>query len=333
MLSVALVQPPPGGRISGGYLYNAEMARHGAWRLHDVDAAGLADALPRLDADVLLADSIWLTEGAFGPFLEAAARGRRVGVMMHSFPSLIAATEAGRPPPGGPSAFEVGALERAGLVVAPGRHYADLLAGRRVEVRIAPPGVADEWRRPPRPRRGPCALVSVGAVTPRKGQLDVLEALRPRARDANFLWTAIGSLQADPAYAGAVAALAREFAGVTLAGQLEPAEARERVLAADVLVMPSYDENQPLVLLEAVAASVPAVAYAAGATAHMIAHGAEGLVCPIGDRAALARHLGRLIDDEGERGRMAEACWRRQQGLPDWAGAARGVRAALEARA
>jgi glycosyltransferase involved in cell wall biosynthesis len=329
---VVLVQPRPGERISGGYLYNAQMARHGAWQICDVDPEGLAARLPALDAGLLIADSIWLTEGAFGPFFDAAARGQRVAALMHSFPSFIAAAEGGGAPPAGPSGFEIEALERLGLVIAPGRHYADLLAGHDVEVLIAEPGVGDGWRLEPRPRRGPCSIVTVGAVTPRKGQLDVLEALRPRARDPNFRFTMVGSLRADERYADAVAELMQEFVGVTLAGQMSPEQTCELVKAADVLAMPSYDENQPLVLLEAMAASVPAVAYAAGATAHMIGHGREGLVCPIGDRDALGRSLGRLIDDEGERWRMALACWERQRTLPDWATAARRVREALEAQ-
>jgi glycosyltransferase involved in cell wall biosynthesis len=330
MSRVLLVQPRPGERISGGYLYNSLMARHGAWELCSLDADELAARLPQLEADLLVADSIWLTEQTFGPFLDAAARGRRVGVMMHSFPSMIAAAEGEQPPRSRPTPFEIEALERAGLVIAPGRHYADMLAGRKVEVAIFSPGVEDEWRRPPRRRQGPCRLVAVGAVTPRKGYLDVLEALRPRAHDPGFHFTVAGSLSADPRYAGAVVEAARGFAGVTLLGQVAPEGARAAVLASDVLVMPSYDENQPLVLLEAMAASVPAVAYAAGATAHMIEHEKEGLVCPIGDRAALAQNLGRLIDDEPARERMAHACWERQRELPTWAASARNARAYLD---
>ena len=94
--------------------------------------------------------------------------------------------------------------------------------------------------------------------------------------------------------------------------------------------MPSYDENQPLVLLEATAASVPAVAYAAGGTPNMITHGTEGLVGPVGDIDQLARNLSRLIDDEEERRHMAEACWKRQEQIPSWRTAAQHAGATLE---
>jgi glycosyltransferase involved in cell wall biosynthesis len=94
--------------------------------------------------------------------------------------------------------------------------------------------------------------------------------------------------------------------------------------------MPSYDENQPLVLLEAMAASVPAIAYAAGATRQMLEHGREGYIAEIADKAAFAEHLQRLIDDEDLRYRMAVACWERQRSLLDWKTAARHARLNLE---
>jgi len=75
---------------------------------------------------------------------------------------------------------------------------------------------------------------------------------------------------------------------------------------------------------------VPAIAYAAGAARHMLEHGREGLIAPIGDKPLLAAHLRRLIDGEAERHAMAVACWKRQSSLRNWADAARHARAALE---
>jgi hypothetical protein len=87
MTRIALVQPDSGARISGGYLYNAQLARHGAWELVSVAQSELVRTVAELRADVLLADSIWLTEQAFAPFLAAAVAGRRVGVVLHALPS------------------------------------------------------------------------------------------------------------------------------------------------------------------------------------------------------------------------------------------------------
>jgi glycosyltransferase involved in cell wall biosynthesis len=331
MQQAVLVQPPPRGRISGGFLYNARMAEHAAWELIDMPA----EQLPELARHVgvsrpVLMDSIWLTEAHLGAFLALGLHGRRVGVMLHSFPSMIAATEAGQAPLMEPSRFEVQALERLGLVVVPGPHYASLLMGCSAKVVIAEPGIDDGWRAEPRRRVGPCRLVSVGSATPRKGFLDVAALLRARASN-DYRWTVVGSLDADPVYAERLLRLSHSLPSVSFEGQKPPHEVQRIVRASDVLVMPSYDENQPLVLLEAMAASVPAVAYAAGATRHMLEHGREGLITAIGDEQGLAEHLDRLLDDEDMRYQMALACFHRQSSIPSWPSAAGLARAALHA--
>jgi glycosyltransferase involved in cell wall biosynthesis len=330
MSRILLVQPDAGGRLSGGYLYNSEMAAHGAWDLLSVTFANLDRVLEQLDHDLVIADSIWLTETSLAPFLRLGARGVRVAVVMHSFPSMIAAAEAGEGVRERPTSLEIGLLERAGLVLTPGPHYASFLDAAKMQVVVIEPGIKDAWRVPPRPRRGRCSLVSVGAVTPRKGFRDALEALERRTED-DWRWTVLGSLDAHPAYARALVDHAKTLEHVHFAGQKSPDEVRAVVASADVLVMPSYDENQPLVVLEAMAASVPPVAYAAGAIASMVTNGSEGLVGPIGNVAELARNLSRLIDDEGERHRMARACWQRQQAIPSWATAGEHARVILEA--
>ena len=320
-----IVQPNPGGRISGGYRYNAEMAAHGAWDLLGLQAEDLEKGVDPADHDWVIADSIWLTEWTIAPFLRLRKQGVRVGVLLHSFPSMIAAAESGRAIEA-PTAFELEAIEKLGTALLPGPYYAELLGGR-ADVRVFEPGVDDAWRAPPRPRGDRCTLVSVGAVTPRKGFLDVANALEARPRRDDYRWIVVGSLDVDPAYGRELQRRAEQLETVVLMGQRSPSETREIVQRADLLVMPSYDENHPLVLLEAVAASVPSVAYAAGAAAHILGNG--GLVAPVGDEARLGAHLERLIGDEGERYRMAEACWSIQAGLPNWATAARRAKDSL----
>lgn len=328
MRALLLVQPPARGRISGGFLYNARMADGGSWEL--VDAA--PDALPALlerrrDAAILM-DSIWLTPEHAPLFLAARERGAKLGSMLHSFPSMIEATEKGAPPRTQPTDFERALIDRLDVVVVPGRHYANMLAGTRTPLVVAEPGIDDAWRAEPRRRSGPCRLVSVGAVTARKGFLDVADVLRQLgARD--YSWSVAGSLDVDPAYVGAVRERTKGLP-VTLSGQLNPEQTRALVKGSDVLLMPSYDENQPLVLVEAIAASVPAVAYAAGAARDMLAHEREGYIAEIGDKASLGGYIQRLVEDEDLRFEMAAACWERQRSLHSWATAAKHARAKLQ---
>jgi glycosyltransferase involved in cell wall biosynthesis len=322
-----LVQPPARGRISGGFLYNARMAEGGLWELVDVTPDALSGLVRRLPAEAsTLMDSIWLTPEHAPVFLASGQSAAR-GLMLHSFPSMIEATERGQPPRLQPTAFEREMIERLDVVVVPGRHYVDMLDGTRTPLVVAEPGIDDVWRAEPRRRSGPCRLVSVGAVTPRKGFLDVAAVLSGLGH-RDYTWSVAGSLEVDPAYVALVRERTRGLP-VTLCGQQSPADVRALVRGSDVLLMPSYDENQPLVMLEAMAASVPAIAYAAGATRHMLEHDREGCIADIGDTEALAEHIRRLIEDEGLRYRMASACWVRQQSLRNWTTAAQHASAEL----
>ena len=76
--------------------------------------------------------------------------------------------------------------------------------------------------------------------------------------------------------------------------------------AADVLLHSSRMEAFPTVLLEAMAASVPIVATAVGGTPEIVTDGESGLlVAPPPDATRLAAAVGRLLEDEALRRRLA----------------------------
>ena len=117
-----------------------------------------------------------------------------------------------------------------------------------------------------------------------------------------------------------------------LLGQQSPDVVALELSQADVLVLPSYSENHPLVVLEAMAASVPVVAYAVGAVPHLLNPPSRGLTAAVGDTGALAAHLRSLCQDEERRMKMAQACYEYQTSLPDWKTAANHALHALQAQ-
>ncbi|MCY8543495.1 glycosyltransferase family 4 protein [Bacillus haynesii] len=73
---------------------------------------------------------------------------------------------------------------------------------------------------------------------------------------------------------------------------------------ADIYVLPSLLDNQPLSLIEAQIAGVPAVVSDAGGLPEMVDHEETGLIVPKGDAAALSSSLERLLEDDDFRNKL-----------------------------
>ncbi|EME76261.1 glycosyltransferase [Bacillus sonorensis L12] len=73
---------------------------------------------------------------------------------------------------------------------------------------------------------------------------------------------------------------------------------------ADMYVLPSLLENQPLSLIESQIAGVPAIVSDTGGLPEMVEHEVTGLVAPKGDPEALCSHMDRLLDDDDFRSKL-----------------------------
>lgn len=76
--------------------------------------------------------------------------------------------------------------------------------------------------------------------------------------------------------------------------------------ASDVLVLPSWSEALPTVLMEAGAASLPVVATDVGGTAEIVVNGETGYVVPAGDADALAQRLIDVLQNPVRAAQMGE---------------------------
>jgi glycosyltransferase involved in cell wall biosynthesis len=84
---------------------------------------------------------------------------------------------------------------------------------------------------------------------------------------------------------------------VEITGYLQPRALSERLAAADAYVLPSYIENAPNTLLEAMCVGVPCVAARVGGVASMLRDGVEGLIFRRGNLRDLTRKLERVLVD------------------------------------
>ena len=94
---------------------------------------------------------------------------------------------------------------------------------------------------------------------------------------------------------------------VAFLGWVDQARVQRLLAEADVLVLPSYHEGLPLVILEALGAGTPVVATTVGAIPQFLRAGEDALLVTPGDRADLTDSLARLIRDPASRQRLGDA--------------------------
>jgi len=141
-------------------------------------------------------------------------------------------------------------------------------------------------------------------VHPLKGHMDLIRAagrLKREGRTVQVLFA--GELRKDDFVEQALKlAEAEGVRGqVRFTGDLDREALRDVYAASDAVVLPSYTEGLPRVVLEGSAMERPVVATDAGGTADAVLDGRTGFVVRIGDRRALAARIGELAADPARR--------------------------------
>ena len=91
----------------------------------------------------------------------------------------------------------------------------------------------------------------------------------------------------------------RGLAGcITFQGNLNQDQLLDLYRESDALVLSSFAEGLPVVLMEAMAMEIPCVAPWVNGIPEIVTHETDGLLVPPGDADALARAIGRLMDDQ-----------------------------------
>ncbi|MET0648485.1 MAG: glycosyltransferase family 4 protein [Pyrinomonadaceae bacterium] len=144
---------------------------------------------------------------------------------------------------------------------------------------------------------GERVILSVGRLSQEKGHADLVAALGHLGRLAPGLSFRLVLVGDGPERARLEEeARARGLSErVVFAGH--HADVRPFYALADVLVLPSYSEGSPNVLLEAMAAGVPVVATAVGGVPEIVAHEESALLIAPRDERAMAEALARILSD------------------------------------
>jgi teichuronic acid biosynthesis glycosyltransferase TuaC len=243
---------------------------------------GLPYAVKTHGSDVNLISKM----GSLRPILRATLRaaGATIGVSRPMVDRLI---ELGAPP------------ERA------------MLLPNGVDTAIFHPGDRLQARRE-------LGLPATGKIALFVGRLEAAKGVRELVSAFSRLHSARGGQALHLVFAGS-GTLDRELApqasgesGITLAGLCTLPQVASYLRAADVLVLPSWEEGTPNVILEALATGRPVVATRVGGIPDVVREGHTGLLVPPRDVAALTRALEQALDrawDEHEITRWAPPSW------------------------
>ncbi len=163
--------------------------------------------------------------------------------------------------------------------------------------RVIYAGVADLLQGTRTFDRRPARIGIIGRIAPEKGQLDFVRAaerLRKNGVSAEFFIHG-SPLFADPAYEAQVRS-AVQGATVKFCGWADPIERALHNL--EIVVVPSGpDEAAARVIMEALSAGAPVVAYRAGGIPEIVDHLRTGLLTERADPESLALAIGTLLED------------------------------------
>jgi len=150
-------------------------------------------------------------------------------------------------------------------------------------------------------------ILFVGALGERKNPMGLLKACEPMLRAGDCTLAFAGEGTKGQPYYEAFRAAAAELPGVEMLGFLGRADLAVQFARSAVLVLPTFEDNCPMVVLEAMAAGLSVAASRVGGVPDLIEHDADGLMFDPADPADVRETIGRLLGDPALRQRLGEA--------------------------
>ncbi|MFF3895638.1 glycosyltransferase family 4 protein [Streptomyces sp. NPDC001812] len=182
---------------------------------------------------------------------------------------------------------------------------------------------------------GVSRLLCVAALTPRKGQHRLVEAL---AAVSDLPWSCalVGGLGHDPEYVAHLRSLIGRYGlqdRLELAGAKSGAELDASYATADLMVLTSYAETYGMAVTEALARGIPVLATDVGGLPEAVGRapdgGVPGILVPPENPAAIAVELRGWFGEADVRRRLKAAARGRRAALGGWASTAQSLAAVL----
>jgi glycosyltransferase involved in cell wall biosynthesis len=149
-------------------------------------------------------------------------------------------------------------------------------------------------------------VLCVGLVSLHKNQNALIRAVEPLAAQHRFQLFFLGQANPSDPYAREFFALLADRPWCQHHGFADRGQIRKLLARARLLVLPSIEDNCPMVILEAMAAGVPVVAARVGGVPDLVDHENNGLLCDPHDLQDMRRQVERMVADEPYANRLAQ---------------------------
>jgi glycosyltransferase involved in cell wall biosynthesis len=144
-------------------------------------------------------------------------------------------------------------------------------------------------------------LINVGRLNAQKGHGILLAAAAKVVKShPQMRLSIVGDGELRPLLTAQIARLGLEQ-NVHLLGWFDSASVRQSISNAKGLVLSSFAEGLPVVIMEAMAAGRPVITTTVGGIPELVRHGEDGWLCPAGSEDALASAMIELLDAPAQR--------------------------------
>jgi colanic acid/amylovoran biosynthesis glycosyltransferase len=157
-------------------------------------------------------------------------------------------------------------------------------------------GLGDQfWSDSPRPIQDTPKLVSVGRLAPQKGQLLLIEAiyqLKLKGVFCELILVGDGPMRSE------IEALISKYQlveQIKITGWASEAQVKQYILESRCLVLPSFAEGLPVVLMEALALRRPVISTYIAGIPELVKPDYSGFLVPAGDSVALAEAIQKVL--------------------------------------